>query len=1057
MHLTGIDIHQLPGIDAITLNDFRAGINFIVGPNAIGKSSLIRALHYLLGEPRPGDPLALSIAARFDDDGTEWQALRNGANRRWLRDGEPAEPPTLPDADALHCYWLRAETLIAADEDDEQALQRRLREALAGGIDLHRVRAEAGIVVPAFPQNERREWQQARDRRRHTEQHYQALERQREQLPVLEQSLHEAREARDELERLRALRRLREAIDQRRALQAHLEAFPAVMQALEGNEADTLEHHEKAIEALHSEMAALERDRARLTASLAATGMAEKRPERRLVRECRTRLESLREGEQSRRHTAEALASARAEVDQASAALNAEAQALPPFDPATTEAIGDALRAYREARQWQAKVATPGLVNGRRQLLALIGLSAAGGGLSFISGALDNAWLALAGGGLAIIAALAAALYAGRRTPAGADIEAGVAAARERLDALRRANGLDELDCEDLGLERLLGLLERLDRARVDEKRQAARLASQDAQLDAERQALAERLGAWLDLPAMDSAALRAAVETLAERLDEARERRLEVDELDRRWQRLATERETHQQARAALFERARLNPGDHAGLAARLEAHTRYTQTRRELGEARFAEAQLRAPLAEHPALVDWAESSDTAAIDTAIDTQAGKAARLEPLAREIAELRATIERAGDDDALAGAIATEAEIAASLADKSAARMQAALGDWLLGEIEAEYRVHHEPGLIRDARERFEAFTHQQWSLEVDDHHQLLARDLRASRRRPLTALSAGTRMQLLLAARIAWARDQEAGGPALPLALDEALTSSDAERFAAAARNLEALARQEKRQILYLSARREDAVLWEQATGRAPHCIDLGAARAASAILPAAVTPEPPAQPPAPQGLTASDYARRLAVPAIDRRAEADAMHLFHILQDDLEGLHYLLGQWRLAELGPLGRWLTTPAGRARRDELGSGATLEARVMIARTWHALASQGLGQRLDRAVIAATGAFGPKMLERVQDTAERLDNDAEALIAALRDQAVAGLAQTRVGRFETWLEAQGYLDRRPRLGAEAIRRELLDRLGHRCEPDLIQRLCSWLAAGAEPPL
>jgi len=166
MRLVKLDIEQLPGVDPIRLTDFTPGTNFVLGPNAIGKSSLIRALHYLLADSRKTDPLALRLRAAFVDGMQRWEVERDGPNQRWFCDGETSAPPPLPTADALACYWLRAETLIAPDEDDDLALERRFRAALAGGIDLTQVRREANLQIPGFPQSQRRDWQTASKNRK---------------------------------------------------------------------------------------------------------------------------------------------------------------------------------------------------------------------------------------------------------------------------------------------------------------------------------------------------------------------------------------------------------------------------------------------------------------------------------------------------------------------------------------------------------------------------------------------------------------------------------------------------------------------------------------------------------------------------------------------------------------------------------------------------------------------------------------------------------------------------------------------------------------------------
>ncbi|MEX0430202.1 ATP-binding protein [Spiribacter insolitus] len=1055
MRLTGIDIHQLPGIDPVQLNDFHAGINFIVGPNAIGKSSLIRALQYLLGEPRPGDPPALSIAARFSDGTRRWEAQRNGPYRRWLCDGEQVESPPLPTADALHCYWLQAETLISPDDESEARLSRRLREALAGGIDLERVRDEAGLAPATFPQNERRAWQAARSRREDTERSYRSLDQQRQRLPELQQSLDDARAAQSGMARLRQTRQLREAIDGRRALEAHLARFPAVLEGLQGNEGERVDQHTRDIQALQQEIQVLEQEQGQLQAALKATGLADGRPERSLLSECRIRLDELRSTEQSRRHTAEALAATQAECNHASMALNSDSESLPLFDPQHIEALGEALRAYREVRYWQARTETPEPRKGDRTTLRLTATAAAGGVLGLLAGILTGDPLTLAAGGIATIAATGAAIraYAHPR-PGDRNVSTAVAEARAHLDELRRESGLQHLDCEDLGLERFMDLVRQLDTTRSTVEREAARLAEQDQQIQRMQGQLRERLATWTHIATPDTATLQTALESLAEQLDQARELETKLDERSRRHQRLSADLDGRRTAQAKIYEQAELPVDDRTGLAARLEAHGEFTETRRKLDQARFAEKQLRAPLEEHPSLVEWTERTDPAEIDEAIDRQAEKADRVEDLAREITALTAEVERAGGDDALASAIAEENTLVESLAEKRAARMQADLGDWLLAEVEADYRARHEPGLIRDARRRFEQFTQHQWSLEVDDNHQPVARDLRQDIPRPLTALSSGTRMQLLLAARIAWARDQEGNGPPLPLALDEALTNTDADRFGAVAHNLSTLANSEGRQILYLTARREDMALWAQTTGHRPHCIDLGAIRGASEQSTALASVELPDRPPAPAEIEPAEYARLLQVPAVDPRTDAGAIHLFHLLRDELETLHELISDWRLSHLGPLAAWLDTPAGRECHARMDAGATLSDRIVIARAWHELARQGLGRPVDRGVLIAAGAFSDRMVERVQERAEALNGDAEALVTALRNREVARVQQDHVDQLEGWLLEHGHLDRRPRLTSDAMTRQLLDRLGHRADPDLIQRISTWLAAGSE---
>src|SRR5690606_20666659 len=105
--------------------------------------------------------------------------------------------------------------------------------------------------------------------------------------------------------------------------------------------------------------------------------------------------------------------------------------------------------------------------------------------------------------------------------------------------------------------------------------------------------------------------------------------------------------------------------------------------------------------------------------------------------------------------------------------------------------------------------------------------------DLRAGeggRRLALDQLSTGTRAQLLIAARLAFALTLEAAVAdegeelaTLPFVLDEALTTSDPERFAQVAGAVLDIVETAGRQFVYLSARPEDAAMWREAAAARP------------------------------------------------------------------------------------------------------------------------------------------------------------------------------------------------------------------------------------------
>ena len=110
MHLRRLAIRSLPGIEpGFTFEPPDAGIIVVTGPNAIGKSSLARALKYLLA-PHGSDPPALSLEADFEGGDARWQVSRNGNQVLWRRNGEVVSRPVLPAADRIGLFRLSVNT-----------------------------------------------------------------------------------------------------------------------------------------------------------------------------------------------------------------------------------------------------------------------------------------------------------------------------------------------------------------------------------------------------------------------------------------------------------------------------------------------------------------------------------------------------------------------------------------------------------------------------------------------------------------------------------------------------------------------------------------------------------------------------------------------------------------------------------------------------------------------------------------------------------------------------------------------------------------------------------
>ena len=476
-------------------------------------------------------------------------------------------------------------------------------------------------------------------------------------------------------------------------------------------------------------------------------------------------------------------------------------------------------------------------------------------------------------------------------------------------------------------------------------------------------------------------------------------------------------------QNRATLFEKAGVDNGDVEELDRRFDLRESWAETRKKLEAAKVREVQSRQSLEGHEALLQLADGGDASPLEALLEERTTQAEALEGLLRERSEIMAEIKQAESGSRVRLALANLSESLAAQIRKRDQHLFADATDLLLDQVETAYTARHQPRVLREADELFRQVTAHEFAVRLGDNDQFEAIDLRENARRDLAALSTGTRMQLLLAVRMAWVRCQQAGTVALPVFLDEALITSDEQRFMEVAKTLQALATSTGAQIIYLSARRGEVALWQAATGEVPNTIDLDAERAgerrrhASEHVPIAAPEIPkPTQ-------SAESYAEALGVPAIDPHRDAGEIHVFHLLRDDLDSLYRLLRTFRLGTLGQLQSWLEqTAAGTGHQDWRDR---LAPRCLAARAWTSAWRQGNPAKLDAVDLEVAGAFSPDFLPRAQALlhSDEVAGDAARLVTALRGGALRRLRSSTIDKLASWLQAEGFVDDRPPLSAD----------------------------------
>jgi len=1162
--LKRLAIERLPGIaEGFALEGLAAGVNLVTGPNTIGKSSLVRALEYLLRGHEKGDP-PVSLAAEFsgsDSPGdSHWQVQRTGSATQWTRDGQPCERPGLPDAEELGRYCMAMEDLITASGADE-ALAGELQRALRGGFDLNQARKPIG---GRHGGTEEKALTGARNELRKAEQGAQSLSGRADRLPALAAEIQQAREAEARHRDIERAKELSETVREGESLREALGQFPDGMDELGGGEGSKLDTLKVRLEKLRENERDTVHERELAEFELARLGFSGNSPDkadaadqaltridRKLVeiRGLREEIARLRDDERGQRQKRDDAAAKlggsgtpRLDIENFTKAEGIAAQLLTlrnkrdelenKIELAGTAPDEQDVRAHDKAiealRDWlrEQSGAHPGrfglilpvlLISGSvlSLLAGALAPTAAGRGLAAMWGLSPHPLTGLA---LILLGALLAA-SAWRQMRRGVNPRQVIA--REHYDAtglaalatwrkkevdvrlreLEEARGrlymlqksaeiaegqrhelaktcaeLEELEQRRGQLAATIGFdpelpitsLDRFIRFAQDWDRESAavaetkgKMADRQASLDQALPALAALLKPWDGGAQTDFDSLAAAADSFKSRLKQAREQAEKHRAAAAEINSIQSQIKTCERDIETIFAEAGLTAEEEPALRERLDRLPDWREMQRKHDECQTRRKQFRRDLKDAPDLCEIAEARDAAELERLSDFAQSEAGQLDKLLEESQQIQAEIKLAESGNSIAEAISVRAGAQAALENKRDELLDSLATDLLLDAVESAYTADHQPEVLRGAAALFRQVTAHEFELELG--HSLggsggfQARDRKQNATRQLAELSTGTRMQLLLAVRAAWVGRHRS----LPLFLDEALTTSDEERTSEVVRSLGALAGAGGVQVVYFSARRNEASLWREALGDELRVIDLAEARGRKPQTEAAIftlEPRPPVPPPAD---TAEEYARLLAVPPIDPRRDAGGIHLFHLLRDDLDRLHSLLRDFRCESLGQAESMLANQALATNDADGGWQSRLLARCGAARAWLDALRQGRGGQIGRNELEASGAVSDKFLDAAvalldadESAGDAFFGDPRHLLARLRGGALKGYRQSKIEELEAWLREEGHIDDRPVLSKDERRARALRQGGqtHPAAAADINRCIDQLEAG-----
>lgn len=1038
MDLLEIGVTRLPGIEPGFRFDLQPGLNLLTGPNGSGKSSVARAVAWLLWPRRFSSDPQREIRVRLRSAGRTLTGVGAASSVIWTEEGHTVPAPELPPGHLAACYHLDILDLMPAHLDGDDAdLARRLTVDLAGGLDTVGLRESLFTTAGLNLRVLKRDLEEARRRVRTITSRQEALDQDRRKLKNLERDSGQARLARERRDLLAALRDRRDLERELNDLRGELETLAPGAARMGAKDLDLFDQRQQDLRNARTE---LENARSRcrdLEGKLPAghpTSAADQAGDR---AELEGRITELKEAEarldQARRSVAEWSGA------ESSAGLPNSDSGTGDLDADTVRRIQDAWEKYRDRRAHvdglralgeQAPTGAPPrmwVLGIAPALTALIGL-----GLIFLGPDL-RLWGAVVGA----VGLIGIALVATRRGSSGPGVEqelrlrdAGLKRdeAHSRLADLLQTHGVSlDLDDADGFL-----VLDRVRNAR-DERLRLAQARSSEAaarqQRDLAREAVNTLLVRLDRAPVDDGEAARGALVSLdREWSDRAQLRqdlataRLECERLERLCQR-------YEQDDEALFSSLELDTDhrDRRDLEQLQRAGSRHHDLVNRIKETEGRLQQLDRGLAALDRFFpdDDPRRWEPGTIAERLLQEEDLAVRADEINTSIGALRAELEAASQGHDLESALADEARSKGNLAAAWRTRLEDGLGRLLLDDVSREYSTTTRPDALARAEDLLDRITGRPYTLACsvrpDGQSTFVVHDPDTRLALDPARLSTGTRTQLLLAVRMGFLAAQNIPDHP-PLFLDDALTTSDPERFAAAVIGLGRIAKEKGLQIISICARPSEVDAWRKILAwenlDPPHVVDLAEVRKTAAATPPDILSVWSADrradllPPDPVGMDGAAYAAALQVPQPGLFDEPEALHLFYLLSGDLPLLHRLLtagvstvGRWRQAkvQLGEGG--IVTPGETGRLDAL------------VKLWHQflpLWRRGRPPRVTPQILQESVMGSSGLLPQIQDYREKVAGSGKDLIAGLREKKVKRLQQAKVDELESELRQAGFI-------------------------------------------
>jgi len=490
--------------------------------------------------------------------------------------------------------------------------------------------------------------------------------------------------------------------------------------------------------------------------------------------------------------------------------------------------------------------------------------------------------------------------------------------------------------------------------------------------------------------------------------------------------------------ARTELYSRLGLKTGDREGLRERMAQ----LPSRKQAEQAVAERARIAREADDALALTPHLRDIDPGELRQHLADAESTSGNLDAVLQEMTAILVRIDDARQGHDIEQALGVRDDALNALRTDRDEISRAVAGQGLLEAIQHETRDAAMPIVFHRARELFSIITRGRYELQFEEGPPpaFTARDTSTGATLHLDQLSSGTRVQVLMAIRLAFVENVEVG-PKLPVLLDETLGNSDELRAGAIIDAAIEIARK-GRQVFYFTAQGDEVARWQARLDQMPpedrpdaKIVDLAEIRTDAGFDRLPMSAAKPIREnrsvTTPDGMDRETYGAAIRAPGIDPWADGTGgIHLWHLI-DDLPALHRLLEQ-DIQTWGQLTS-IARASGIAGLRRAGVDEHLyeraEAKARLIETGIEIWRSGQGHPVTLRDIADAGLVDPVALEEVGELLDVAGADGAALVETLRASDDPPLSEQGIDRLEGWLIRGGFVSSGEPVVPDELRRAL----------------------------